>query len=153
MKKVILFLSIVIYSCSQVIQVENKFVSIPKVLVAIKDSSNSIVLSDTLEWQKISFSPVTDSTVLFLKSDSLIMRKRNQLPFGPVNHIPFIINIKQPTLIKVFTLDSCYIKIENTFDKGSYRLELFDYKRTGGIYGIYFQNEEQIFKDKLLLVK
>ena len=153
MKKIILFLNIVIFACSQIKQVHNEFISIPKVLVTIKDSSNIIILSDTLNWQKTSFGSITDSTILFLKSDSLLMRKRNPNPFGPVNYIPFRINFNQPTLINIFTLDSCFVKIENTFETGSYKLELFDYKRTGGVYGIYFQNEQHKFKDKLLLIK
>lgn len=152
MKKIILLLSIVVFSCSPVKQTYNKVTSSPKVLVTIKDSLDSVVLSDTLNWQKISY-PITDSTIITLKSDTLIMRKKNNLPFGPSNSVPFKINSKQLTTIKVYTLDSCFVRMENTFVKGSYRLELFDYKHDSGIYSIYFKNDEQIFKDRLILIK
>jgi len=152
MKKIILLLSIVVFSCSPVKQTYNKVTYSLKVLVTIKDSLNSVVLSDTLNWQKIS-NPITDSTIITLKSDTLIMRKRNNLPFGPSNSIPFRINSKQLTTIKVYTLDSCFVKMESTFEKGYYRLELFDYKHGSGILFIYFKNDEQIFKDRLLFMK
>ena len=153
MKKIILLLSIVVFSCSPVKQTYNKVTSSPKVLVTIKDSLNSVVLSDTLNWQKISYNPITDSTIINLASDTLIMRKRNNLPFGPISYVPFRINSKQLTTIKVYTLDSCFVKMESTFEKGSYRLELFDYKHGSGILFIYFKNDEQIFKDRLLFMK
>lgn len=153
MKKIILVISIAIFGCSQVKQTYNGSIYSPKVLVTIIDSLNSIVLSDTLNWQRISYSPVTDSTLITLKSDTLIMRKRSSLPFAPVNYIRFKINSKQLTTIKVYTLDSCFVKMESTFEKGSYRLELFDYGHGSGIYGIYFKNDEQIFKDRLVLIK
>lgn len=152
MKKIILLLSIVVLSCSPIKQTYNKVTSSPKVLVTIKDSLNSVVLSDTLNWQKISY-PIPDSTVITLKSDTLIMRKRNIIPFASINYIPFKINYKQLTTIKVYTLDSCFVKMERTFEKGSYRLELVDYKHGSGILFIYFKNDEQIFKDRLVLIK
>ena len=153
MNKIILLLSIAVFSCAPVKQVPNKVTSSPKVLVTIKDSLNSVVLSDTLDWQKIPYNSITDSTILNLKSDTLIMRRRNNSPFGPSNSIPFKINSKQLTTIKVYTLDSCFVKMESTFVKGSYRLELLDYRHGSGIYGFYFKNDEQIFKDRLILFK
>jgi len=153
MEKALLFFCLILFSCSQTNQVHKTFISQPKVLVSIKDSLDKIIFSDTLFWQKLSTDEIADSSVFFLKSDSLFIRKHKPNPFGPPNNIPFDILSKQLTVFKIVTPDSFYAKTSFTFNKGSYCLELFDYKKSGGIYGIYFENNEQRFKDKLLLIK
>ncbi len=153
MYKIILLISIAVFSCSQVNQKYNKPVFSPNILVNIIDSLNTVVHSDTLIWQKISFNPITDSTVISVKSDTLIMRNKRGLPYGPTNCIQFKIKSPQLTTIKISRLDSCYVKMEKTLEKGNYKLQLFDYNSSSGIYVVYFKNDEQVFKEKLILLK